>query len=184
MSNLKLEDRSVIKFLKKEGQQPKTIREMMVAVYGNDAPSYYLIKFSSKQFRQKLESIEDDPRNGKPKTATDAEMTQKVEAMVLEDRCLKVYTISKTLKMSESSVITILHKNLRKATNEKRPMLTNREVFLFHDNARVHKAAKIQHVVQEFRFVGVDHFPYISDLAASDFYLFRFKKKTSPRTSF
>ena len=56
-------------------------------------------------------------------------------------------------------------------------MLTNREVFLLHDNARVPKAARIQHVVHEFRFIGVDDFPYISDLAASNFYLFRLLKK-------
>ena len=65
------------------------------------------------------------------------------------------------------------------AINEKRLMLTNREVFVMHDNATVHKVAKIQHVVQEFRFVGVDHSPYSSDLAASDFYLFRLLKNTS-----
>ena len=46
-----------------------------------------------------------------------------------------------------------------------------------HDNATVHRSAKIQHVVQEFRFVGVDDFPYSSDLAAFDFYLFRLLKK-------
>ena len=51
-------------------------------------------------------------------------------------------------------------------------MLTNREVFVMHDNATVHKVAKIQ-------FVGVDHSPYSSDLAASDFYLFRLLKNTS-----
>jgi hypothetical protein len=35
-----LEQRSVIKFLSKEGKKPKEILEPMVAVYGESAPSY------------------------------------------------------------------------------------------------------------------------------------------------
>lgn len=297
MSNLKLEYRSVIKFLTKEGHQPKTIRERMVVVYGNDAPSYYVIKFWAKQFRWGRESIEDDSRSGRPKTATNDEMTQKVEAMVLEDRRMKVSTIGTTLGISEPSVITILHdnlnmskvsarwvprlltpeqklrrleisqnhletlnkdsdfltrivtgdetwvhhwdpetkseskqwvhkgspppkkartqpsagklmatifwdmngillieympkgttinadtyantlKNLRKAIDQKRPNFVNQEVFLLHDNATVHKAAKIRPIVQECSLVEIDHPPYSPDLAPSDFYLFRLLKK-------
>jgi transposase len=107
-----LEYRSVIKFLTKEGHQPKTIRERMVPVYGNDAPPYYTIKFWSKRFRWGRESIDDDPRSGRPKTATNEDMTQKVEAMVLEDGRVKVSTISTALDISEPSVISILHDNL------------------------------------------------------------------------
>lgn len=297
MSNLKLEYRSVIKFLTKEGCQPKTIYERMVAVYGDDAPSYYVIKFWSKQFRWGRKSVEDDPRSGRPKTATNGELTQKVEAIVLEDRRVKVSTISMTLGISEPSVITILHenlnmnkvsarwvprlltpeqklrrleisqshlatlekdsdflaqivtgdetwvhhwdpetktesmqwvhkgspppkkartqpsagklmatifwdirgillieympkgstinadrygntlKNLRKAIDQKRPDFCNREVFLLHDNATVHKAAKIRPIIQECSFVEIDHPPYSPDLAPSDFYLFRLLKK-------
>ena len=36
-----------------------------------------------------------------------------------------------------------LSKILRKAINEKRPMLANRETFLLHDNVTVHKVTKI-----------------------------------------
>ena len=48
---LDLEQRSVIKFLFKEGKKPKEILECMVAVYGKSAPSYYKVKFWSKQFK-------------------------------------------------------------------------------------------------------------------------------------
>ena len=48
---LDLEQRSVIKFLTKEGKKPKEILERMVAVYGESAPSYYKVKFWSKQFK-------------------------------------------------------------------------------------------------------------------------------------
>jgi hypothetical protein len=48
---LDLEQRSVIKFLTKEGKKPNKIAEHMVAVYGESAPSYYKAKFWSKQFK-------------------------------------------------------------------------------------------------------------------------------------
>ena len=46
---LDFEQRSVKKFLSKEGKKPKEIPERMVAVYGESAPSYYKVKFWSKQ---------------------------------------------------------------------------------------------------------------------------------------
>jgi cytochrome c-type biogenesis protein CcmH/NrfF len=48
---LEFEQRSVIKFLTKEGKKPKEILEHMVAVYGETAPSYYKVKFWRKQFK-------------------------------------------------------------------------------------------------------------------------------------
>ena len=67
---LDLEQRSVIKFLTKEGKKPKEILERMVAVCGEPAPSYYKVKFWSKQFKWRRESIEDDPHTGRPVEAT------------------------------------------------------------------------------------------------------------------
>lgn len=43
----KLEHRSVIKFLTREGNGPKVIHERLVAVYGDSAPSEYQVKFWS-----------------------------------------------------------------------------------------------------------------------------------------
>ena len=73
---LDLEHRSVIKFLTKEGKKSKDILERMVAVYGESAPSYYKVKFWSKQFKWRRESIEDDPHTGRPVEATSEEMCQ------------------------------------------------------------------------------------------------------------
>ena len=71
---LDLEQRTVKKFLTKEGKKPKDIFERMVAVYGESAPSYYKVKFWSKQFKWGRESIEDDPHTGRPVEATSEEM--------------------------------------------------------------------------------------------------------------
>lgn len=287
----------MIKFLTKEGNGPKFIRERMIAVYGDDAPSYFTIKFWSKQFRWGRESIEDDPRSGRPLEATNSEMCDKVEAMVLEDRRMKVSTIATALGISEPSVLTILHeklgmnkvsarwvprlltpeqktrrqqicqnnldlleadaefltrivtgdetwvhhwdpetklesmqwihkgspppkkartqpsagklmatifwdlhgvllieympkgttinaevygntlKKLHSEITKKRPHLRHKNVLLLHDNATVHKAAKVRPILNECNFVELDHPPYSPDLAPSDFYLFRNLKK-------
>ena len=45
---LDLEQRSVVKFLTKEGKKPKEIFERMVVVYGESAPSY-LLTYSMEQ---------------------------------------------------------------------------------------------------------------------------------------
>jgi hypothetical protein len=55
---LDLEQRSVTKFLSKEDKKPKEILERLVTVYGESSPSYYKVKFWSKQFKWRRESIE------------------------------------------------------------------------------------------------------------------------------
>jgi hypothetical protein len=42
----------------------------MVAVYGESAPSYYKVKFWSKQFKWRRELIQDDPHTGRPVEVT------------------------------------------------------------------------------------------------------------------
>jgi len=54
---LDLEQKSVIKFLTKEGKAPKEILERMVVVYGESVSSHYKVKFWSKQFKWGRESI-------------------------------------------------------------------------------------------------------------------------------
>ena len=60
MNTRDFEIRSVIKFLTKEEMKPKEIRERMNAIYDYVSPSYYQVKFWSKQFKWDRESIEDD----------------------------------------------------------------------------------------------------------------------------
>jgi hypothetical protein len=48
---------------------------------GEDAPSYFTIKFWSKSFR----SLQDDPRCGRPVEARTNENIKKVEVLVLAD---------------------------------------------------------------------------------------------------
>ena len=90
MENAKFEYRSVIKFLTKEGRTPKGIYERMVAVYGGNGPTYYQVKFWSKQFKWGRESIEDDARSGRPLEATLPETCKMLEQKILQHRRVKV----------------------------------------------------------------------------------------------
>lgn len=64
--------------------------------------------------------------------------------------------------------------NLRKAIVEKRPSLANRKGAIFHyDNARPHVAMMTQQKLKEFGWEVLIHPPYSSDIAPSDYYLFR-----------
>lgn len=96
----------------KEGNGPKAINERMIAVYGDSSPSYFIIKYWAKQFKWGRESIEDDPRSGRPVEATTPEITAKVEKLVLQDRRLKASQLATECGVSESSVLRILHERL------------------------------------------------------------------------
>jgi len=109
---LDLEKRSVIKFLIKEGKKPKEILERMVAVYGESAPSYYKVKFWSKQFKRGRESIEYDPHTGHPVDATSEEMCQILECLILADRRMKVSRLVEETGISAGEVWTIIHEKL------------------------------------------------------------------------
>jgi hypothetical protein len=56
----------VIKFHTKEGVKPIEIKQRMDNVYGDSSPSFTTVKEWSKLFRLRRNSIEDDPREGRP----------------------------------------------------------------------------------------------------------------------
>jgi len=56
----------------------------MVTVYGESAPSYHKVKFWSKQFKWRRESIEDDPHTRRPVEVTSEEMCQKLESLIFQ----------------------------------------------------------------------------------------------------
>lgn len=109
---LDLEQRSVIKFLTKEGKSPKEIFSRMKTVYGENAPSEYKIKFWSKQFKWGRESIEDDTRSGRPVMETTTEMCKKVEEFILADRRVNISRIAEEMGISTGTVWNIIHEHL------------------------------------------------------------------------
>lgn len=102
----------MIEFLTKEDQRPTDIHQRMVRVYGDHAPSYATVKRWSAEFRRGRQSLEDDPRSGRPTEATTIEKCTAVEELVMENRRIKVTEIAQQLGISSGTVETILHLRL------------------------------------------------------------------------
>jgi len=82
MENLKFEFHAVIEFLCKEGRAAKEIHDRLCAVYGDCAPSYSTVTRWSDEFRRGHESLEDDPRSGRPSDAVNQSVIAAVEKLI------------------------------------------------------------------------------------------------------
>ncbi|GFU43387.1 mariner Mos1 transposase [Trichonephila clavipes] len=65
---------------------------------------------------------------------------------------------------------------LQRAFQNKLRGMLSKGVLLIHDNARPHTSRSTQELIESFDWEVLDHVPYSSDLAPSDFHLFRYLK--------
>jgi histone-lysine N-methyltransferase SETMAR len=108
----KIEYREVIKFFVKEGLTPNEIHSKFIKDYGDSSPSFSTIKKWSSEFKRGRTSLEDDPRDGRPKSATTPKIIEQVHDMLLDDRRMKVREIAETICISKERVRYILHEEL------------------------------------------------------------------------
>jgi histone-lysine N-methyltransferase SETMAR len=108
----KIEYRAVIKFFVKEDSAPNEIHSKFIKVYGDSSPSFSTIKKWTAEFKRGRTSLEDGPREGRPKSATTPEITEQVHDMVLDDGRMKVREIAETIGISIERVGCILHEEL------------------------------------------------------------------------
>jgi histone-lysine N-methyltransferase SETMAR len=109
----KTEYRAVIKcFVHIKGVTSNEIYSRFIKVYGDSSPSFSTIKKWAAQFKRGRTSLEDDPREGRPKSTTTPEIIEQVHDMVLDDRRMKVREIAETIDISKERVEYILHKEL------------------------------------------------------------------------
>jgi len=84
-----------------------------IKVYGDSSPLFSTIKKWAAEFKRGHTSLEDDPREGRPKSATTTpEIIEQVHGMVLDDRRMKVREIAETIDISKECVGYILHEEL------------------------------------------------------------------------
>ena len=105
----KIRYRAVIEFLTLESKQPAEIFERLTRAYGDSAPSYATVKRWNLEFRRGRQSLEDDPRPGRPVEAVHDETIKAVERCVMANRRLSVSQIATTVGISTGSVEEILH---------------------------------------------------------------------------
>ncbi|XP_065665495.1 protein GVQW3-like [Hydra vulgaris] len=107
----KIEYRAVIKYLFLKGNTPTQTKDEMDSVYGDSAPSFTTVKIWAAEFKCG-QSLGDDERSGRPKTATTDENIAKVHQVVLDNRRIKVREIAEVMNISKERVCHILHENL------------------------------------------------------------------------
>jgi len=107
----KIEYRAVIKFFVKEGLTPNEIHSKFLKVYGDSSPSFSTIKKWAAEFKRGRTSLEDDPREGRPKSTT-PEIIEQVHDMLLDYQRMKVREFLETIGISKERVIYILHEEL------------------------------------------------------------------------
>ena len=108
----KIEYRAVVTFFVKEGLRPNEIHSKFIKVYGDSSPSFSTIKKWAAEFKRDRTSLEDDPREGRPKSALTPEIIEQVHDMVLDDRRMKVREIAETIGVSKEGVGYTLHEEL------------------------------------------------------------------------
>jgi histone-lysine N-methyltransferase SETMAR len=98
----KIEYRAIIKFFVKESLMPNEVNLKFIKVYGDSFPSFSTIKKWAAEFKRGRTSLEDDPREGRPKSATTPEIIEQVHDMLLGDRRIKVREIAETIGISKN----------------------------------------------------------------------------------
>jgi transposase len=81
--------RAVINFFVKGSLMPNEIHLKFIKVYGDSSPSFSTIKKWATKFKRNRTSLEVDPREGRPESATTPEIEQ-LHDMVLDDRQMEV----------------------------------------------------------------------------------------------
>jgi len=98
-------------FVFKRTHTTKTFDEMK-ETYGDNAPSYDLVKRWHREFKHGRKSVETAPRTGRPASAIDEASVRQVDAAILEDWRITIRQIAKEVKFSTGSVETIIHDHL------------------------------------------------------------------------
>ncbi|KAG5316643.1 SETMR methyltransferase, partial [Acromyrmex insinuator] len=111
-----MEQRSAIKFCVRNGISAAETLRMRQKAYGDGALSQARVFAWHRMFKEGRESVQDEPRAGRPSTSTDVIHVQKIRDLVLANRRLTVRDLTDLVGISEGSVKTILsdHLGLRK----------------------------------------------------------------------
>lgn len=86
LSDLKLEQGSVVKFMAKDGISSKNIHERIEVVYEKSNPLYFHVKYCCKVFKWSRDSIYDVPKFERSPETQIEETINKIKIFVVTDR--------------------------------------------------------------------------------------------------
>ena len=90
MESQYIQFRAVIKVLTKDGANAKEIHLPLGDVYGNSSPKFSTVAKWSAEFKRGRNSLENDPKRGRPADVISQEMINRVKRLVLNDLGIKV----------------------------------------------------------------------------------------------
>ena len=106
------EQRAYIKIRTLLGVAPVDIKVDLDKVYGDQTVSYATVTRWCVQFKQGRESLEDDPRSGRPLSAFTENDVTAVKNLIDEDAPYTIEEISETLNINSGAVFVILKQRL------------------------------------------------------------------------
>ncbi len=107
------EQRAVIRFLMSEKVKPSEIYRRMVSQYGESCMNRSSFYAWTEKFGNGRESVETQPRSGRPIERSTPELKKNIENMILEDRRVTILEISNELRVSTGLVHKIIHNDLQ-----------------------------------------------------------------------
>ena len=108
----RFEQRAVIKFLIAESVPSTEIYDRLLQVFRDNCLGRTQVFEWAKRFREGRCDVLDDPRPGRPLTATDPATVIRVEELVREDRRMTIEQIADVVDVSTGAVHQILHESL------------------------------------------------------------------------
>lgn len=108
----KTENRAVIKYMNLKGMTASEIHADMVRTLADSAPSYATVTRWIRDFKRGRDSVEDDPRSGRPATATTKDNLDLALQMVMQDRRISCRQIAERLGISLERADNILTNEL------------------------------------------------------------------------
>lgn len=112
MDELKMQQRSVIRFLTLEGSAPQEIHNRLQEVFHGSALSYTQVKFWAAETNRGRESVFSEQSSGRPKTVTNSENIEAVEKLVSSNQRIKCWDLQPETGLSPDWVIFILYEHL------------------------------------------------------------------------
>lgn len=109
-----MEQRANIKFCFKLGKSGTETVELMRRVYGDTCLSRAQIFRWYERFKSGVESIDDEPRPGRPISVRNEELIEKVRERVQEDRCVTVRMMEGDFGVNRETIRKILVEDLGK----------------------------------------------------------------------